>query len=59
VVPSSPVQAFDLTVWLDYGQFWLVGVQQPDADADPTMRLIEEATSDQGIASTGATSSWS
>jgi hypothetical protein len=53
VVPSSPVQAFDLTVWLDYGQFWLVGVQQPDADADPTMRLIEEATSDQGIASTG------
>jgi hypothetical protein len=54
VVPSSPVQAFDLTVRLDYGQFWLVGVRlpEPDADADATMRLIEEAINDQGIAST-------
>ena len=49
-----PVQVFDLTVRLDYGQFYLVGVRQPDADAsaDETLRLLEEAINGQGIAST-------
>jgi hypothetical protein len=51
VGPSGPVQAFDLTVWLDYGQFWLVG-RYRQADDDPTQRLIEEAAHGQGIAGT-------
>jgi hypothetical protein len=44
------VQAFDLTVRLDYGQFHLVGDRQ--SDPDPTLRLIEEAIHGQGLAGT-------
>lgn len=50
--PRGPDQVFDLTVALDYGQFYLTGVYQVDDDADPLLRLLEEAISGEGIAGT-------
>jgi hypothetical protein len=50
--PRGPDQALDLTVALDYGQFYLTGVYEVDDDADPLLRLLEEASSGEGIAGT-------
>jgi hypothetical protein len=50
--PRGPDQALDLTVALDYGQFHLTGVYEVDDDADPLLRLLEEAISGEGIAGT-------
>jgi hypothetical protein len=45
-----PIQRFDLTVALDYGQFSLTGAYLPvGGDADP-VRLVEEAIHGAGIA---------
>jgi antitoxin (DNA-binding transcriptional repressor) of toxin-antitoxin stability system len=52
VVPSSPVQAFDLTVRLDYGQFHLSSLPLPDGAGDDLLQLVEEAAHGQGIAVT-------
>ena len=50
--PRGPDQVLDLTVALDYGQFSLTGVYEVDDDADPLLRLLEEAISGEGIAGT-------
>jgi hypothetical protein len=50
--PRGSDQVFNLTVALDYGQFCLMGVYEVDDDADPLLRLLEEAISGGGIAGT-------
>jgi hypothetical protein len=49
--PAGPSHQLDLTVALDYGQFYLTGMYLPGGD-DPLLRLLEEAIQGQGIAST-------
>jgi hypothetical protein len=46
-----PAQEFDLTVDLDYGQFYLSSLPQPDV-TDALVRLVEKAIAGQGIAGT-------
>ena len=48
----GPVQVADLTVALEYSQFYLVGALPPDTAADALDRVLDEATAGQGIAST-------
>jgi hypothetical protein len=47
-----PAQELDLTVVLDYGQFYLSSLPQPDGDPDALVRLVDEAATGQGIAGT-------
>ena len=50
--PNSPSEVLELTVALDYGQFYLIGrrVQHPTG-ADPMLQLLDTAISGVGIAS--------
>jgi hypothetical protein len=52
MTPNSPSEALELTVTLDYGQFYLIGqrVQHPSSE-DPTLQLLEAAIHGGGIAS--------
>jgi antitoxin (DNA-binding transcriptional repressor) of toxin-antitoxin stability system len=45
-----PAQEFDLTVALDYGQFYLWSMPRPDLAPERLLGLIEEAASGEGIA---------
>ena len=45
-----PAREFDLTVDLDYGQFYLSSLPQPDGITEALVRLVEEAIAGQGIA---------
>jgi hypothetical protein len=47
-----PVQELDLTVALDYGQFYLSGSPTDDGVTDALVRLVEAAANGQGIAGT-------
>jgi hypothetical protein len=55
MTPESPSEVLELTVALDYGQFYLVGrrVQHP-SDADLTLQLLDTAIDGPGIASSGS-----
>jgi hypothetical protein len=48
----GPVQVADLTVTLEYSQFYLVGDLPPDMAAEALDRVLDEAIAGQGIAST-------
>jgi hypothetical protein len=47
-----PVREFDLTVALDYGQFYLSGLPTDEGVTDALVRLVEEAANGQGITGT-------
>jgi hypothetical protein len=47
-----PLQVFDLTVALDYGQFSLTGTYRALGDAADPVRLVEQAINGDGIAGT-------
>jgi hypothetical protein len=44
-----PVEEFDLTVALDYGQFHLSGLPMHDGGTDALVRLVEEAATLQRV----------
>jgi len=52
MTPNSPSEALELTVALDYGQFYLIGRRgQHPSGEDPTLQLLEAAIKGEGIAS--------
>jgi hypothetical protein len=51
MTPAGPSEVLELTVALDYGQFYLTGQVSQDEDADVLLQLLEVAIEGEGIAS--------
>jgi hypothetical protein len=52
MTPNSPSEVLELTVELDYGQFYLIGRRiQHSGGADPILQLLDTAVRGAGIAS--------
>jgi hypothetical protein len=49
--PTGPSEVLDLTVALDYGQFYLVGQRAQDETGEGLVQLVEAAIKGGGIAS--------